>query len=268
MTRLAVTYEVLPVEDIRTIIRMAHARNVMVYVDDAGGARVGPSIFGQPKMLELGVDVGATGLDKYGTLGPRFGLMAGRKDLVSRIRAKGFEMGLECRPMLYPAVVRTLDAYSPERIRDLVACTKEVAAELKKVFGDRLFETPVTAQLHADDVLAIAMERGKVTTAPIVPYEATAALCMLMLQDYGMLTVHFVGMPPGGADLLIKFIPPETLKKLGGAAVFAKNMDSSMTKLGNMLRDPRQLHTLFFGTAPAATTTNEAQRERELVANK
>ena len=268
MTRLAVTYEVLPVEDIRTIIKMAHARNVMVYVDDAGGARVGPSIFGQPKMLELGVDVGATGLDKYGTVGPRFGLMAGRKDLVARIRAKGFEMGLECRPMLYPAVVRTLDAYSPERIRELVACTKEVAVELKKVFGDRLFETPVTAQLHADDILAIAMERGKVTTAPIVPYEATAALCMLLLQDHGMLTVHFVGMPPGGGDLLIKFIPPETLKQLGGAAVFAKAMDSAMTKLGNMLRDPRQFHTLFFGTAPAAATTHEARQERELVANK
>jgi len=144
----------------------------------------------------------------------------------------------------------------------------EVAMELKKFFGDRLFETPVTAQLHSDDVLAIAMERGKVTTPPIVPYEATAALCMLMLQDYGMLTVHFVGMPPGGADLLIKFIPPETLKQLGGAAVFAKNMDASMTKLGNMLRDPRQLHTLFFGSAPAGAATAPAQQERELVANK
>jgi L-seryl-tRNA(Ser) seleniumtransferase len=267
MTRLAVTYEVLPLEDIRTIVRMAHDRNVPVYVDDAGGARIGPAIFGQPRMLELGVDVGATGLDKYGTIGPRFGLMAGKKDLVARIRAKGFEMGLECRQMLYPAVVRTLEAYSPDRIRELVACTKAVGAELKKVFGDRLFETPVTAQLLADDILEIAMERGNVATAPIVPYEATAALCMLLLRDYGMLTVHFVGLPPGGGDLLIKFIPPETLERLGGPVAFAKAMDSSMTKLGNMLRDPKQLHTLFFGTAPAVSKTPAPQAERALATN-
>ena len=247
MTRLAVTYEVLPVEAIRTIVEMAHARRVPVYVDDAGGARVGPTIFDQPRLLELGVDVGATGLDKYGTIGPRFGLLAGRKDLVSRISVKCFEMGLECRQMLYPAVVRTLEAHTPVRIRELVACTKEVAAALRTTFGARIFETPVTAQLRADDILEMAMERGKVTTAPIVPFEATAALCMLLLQDHQMLTVHFVGVPPGGGDLLFKFIPPETLQRYGGPGAFAAAVDASMTKLGSLLREPEQIRTLLLG---------------------
>src|SRR6266478_2466969 len=65
LTRLAVTYELLPWETIRTVVRLAHEKGALVYVDDAGGARVGPASFDQPKMLELGVDVGATGLDKY-----------------------------------------------------------------------------------------------------------------------------------------------------------------------------------------------------------
>ena len=46
------------------------------------------------------MDLGATGLDKYGTIGPRLGLMAGDKALVGRIRAKSFEFGLEARPKL------------------------------------------------------------------------------------------------------------------------------------------------------------------------
>ena len=71
------------------------------------------------RTLELGVDPGATGPDKYGTKGPRFGLLAGRKDLVSQIRAKGFEFGMEARQMLYPAVVRTLEQYDPTRVRAL-----------------------------------------------------------------------------------------------------------------------------------------------------
>src|SRR5437870_11679671 len=159
LTRLAVTYELLPVEAIRTVVRLAHDRGALVYVDDAGGARVGPAAFGQPRMLELGVDVGATGLDKYGTKGPRFGLLAGRKDLVGRIRAKGFEFGMEARQMLYPAVVRTLEQYDPARVHALIATTKQIAGGLRPMLGSRLHETPTTVQIAADDILEVAMER-------------------------------------------------------------------------------------------------------------
>jgi len=248
LTRLAVTYELLPVADINTIVRLSHEKGAIVYIDDAGGARVGPAAFDQPRMLELGVDVGATGLDKYGTVGPRFGLLAGRKDLVERIRAKGFEFGLECRQMLYPAVVRTLEKYSPQRVRDLIASTKKVGVELRPLIGNRLRETPTTVQISADDILQIAMERGEVKNAPIVPFEATAALCMLLLRDHKMLTVHFVGVPPGGADLLIKFLPPETLARFGGPKKFAQALDASLTELGTMLRKPESLRQLLFGT--------------------
>lgn len=247
LTRLAVTYEILPIEIIREIVKIAHDKGALVYVDDAGGARVGPAAFDQPRMLELGVDVGATGLDKYGTLGPRFGLMAGKKDIVSRIRAKGFECGLEARQMLYGSVVRTLEAYDPQRVRDLIASTKEVTEALRPFFGNRLSETPTTAQLAADDILEIAMERGNVSSAPIVPFEATATLCMLLLRDHNMLTVHFVGVPPGGADLLIKFIPPETLRRFGGAMKLAGAIDHSMTTLGGLLRQPERIRETLLG---------------------
>jgi len=45
LTRLAVTYELLPVEAIRAIVKLAHDKGALVYVDDAGGARVGPASF-------------------------------------------------------------------------------------------------------------------------------------------------------------------------------------------------------------------------------
>lgn len=247
MTRLAVTYELLPVDTMQTIVRLAHEKGALVYVDDAGGARVGPASFDQPKMLELGVDVGATGLDKYGTLGPRFGLMGGTADLVARIRAKGFECGLEVRPMLYQSIVRTLEKYSPKRVQELIDTTKGVASALRPIFGKRLHETPTTAQLLADDLLEIAMERGGVTQAPIVPFEASAAFCMLLLQEHNMLTVHFVGMPPGGADILFKFIPPETLARFGGPGKFAAAVDAALTTLGSLLKEPDKIRTLLLG---------------------
>ena len=247
LTRLAVTYDLLPLEAIETIVRLAHDKGALVYVDDAGGARVGPAGFGQPRTLELGVDIGATGLDKYGTKGPRFGLLAGRKDLVGRIRVKGFEFGMEARQMLYPAVVRTLEQYDPARVRALIATTKQIAGELRPLLGNRLRETPTTVQIGADDILEIAMERGGVDEPPLVPYEASAALSMLLLRDHGMLMVHFVGVPPGTADLLIKFVPPETLERFGGAQKYANAVNASLTRLGELLREPESIRDLLLG---------------------
>jgi L-seryl-tRNA(Ser) seleniumtransferase len=247
LTRLAVTYDLLPVDAIETIVGLAHTKGALVYADDAGGARVGPAAFGQPRTLQLGVDIGATGLDKYGTQGPRFGLLAGRRELVARIRAKGFEFGMEARQMLYPAVVRTLEEYDPARVRALIAATKEIAGELRPLLGNRLRETPTTAQIPAEDILEIAMERGGVPAPPIVPYEAAAALSMLLLAEHGILTVHFVGVPPGTADLLIKFVPPETLVRFGGARKFAEAVDAALTRLGALLHEPERLRELLLG---------------------
>lgn len=247
LTRLAVSYELLELETLQTIVRLAHGKRVLVYVDDAGGARVGPAIFGQPKTLELGVDVAATGLDKYGTSGPRLGLLAGNKDLVARIRARAFELGLEARPMLYPAAARSLEQYTPERVQELVECTKEVAGALRSTFGKRLHETPVTAQLRAEEILALAMERANISQPPVVPYEAAAALAMLLLDEYGILTVHFAGIPPGTSSVLFKFIPPETLVRFGGPEALAKAVDSSLNRLATLLGDSGKIRTLLLG---------------------
>lgn len=247
LTRLAVTYDIMPTDDLRKVVDLAHARGVPVYVDDAGGARVGPAIFDQPRTLQLGVDVVATGLDKYGTVGPRLGVMAGDKTLVSRIRARAFEMGLEARPLFYPAAARSLSGSTPERVQELVATSQEVAAAVKARLGDRLNETAVIAELRADDILEVAMQRGNLSTAPIVPYEASAALAMLLLRDYGVITVHFVGLPPGTSALMLKFIPPDTLKQFGGAQAYAEAIDASLDTLADMLKTPAQILQLLLG---------------------
>jgi L-seryl-tRNA(Ser) seleniumtransferase len=87
VTRLAVTYDALTSEDLARAVAAAREHRAVVFVDDAGGARVGPAVLEQPRTLELG-DVGATGLDKYGTSGPRLGLVGGRAEVVARIRSR------------------------------------------------------------------------------------------------------------------------------------------------------------------------------------
>ena len=270
MTRLAVSYEILSVREIERIVDLAHGAGAKVLVDDAGGARVGPAVFDQPKMLGLGVDVGSTGLDKYGTVGPRIGLLAGQREMVEEIRALAFELGVEARPMLYPAIVRSLAQYDPARVRELVATTKEVIAAVKKRLGNRITETPVIARLDGEDILEIAMERAGLTERPVVPVEASAGLSMLLLRDYGMLTVHFAGLPPGTSSMLIKFVPPEILARFGGAERFADAIDRSLDRLADVIGDPATFRNLLFGEAgsmlDAAGQTRHSEGDRDLTA--
>lgn len=250
LTRLAVTYEILALDEIEKIVALAHERGVPVYVDDAGGARVGPAIYGQPRLMDLGVDVGATGLDKYGTRGPRLGLMVGHRDLVSRIRARGFEMGMEARPMLYAAVRRSLEQYTPARVRDLVATTRVVSEAVERRVGPRVVWNGLIAELAAEDIFELALERAGGGKPAVVPYEATAALAMLLLRDHGMMTVHFAGVPPGTSSILLKFIPPETLDRYGGAEKFADAVDRSLDDLSRIVMSQEKVKTLLLGEQP------------------
>ena len=248
VTRLSVSYEILADDELREVIERAKAAGARVIMDDAGGARVGPAIFDQPGALALGADIAATGLDKYGTLGPRVGLLGGERDLVARVRALAFETGLELRPMLYPAVVRSLKAYDPARVRELVDTTKSLADTMRRrLGGNRLMETEVILQIPGEDLLALAMERGDHETPPVVPIEATAGLAMLLLRDYGILTVHFAGLPPGTSALLIKFVPPETLARFGGADRFAEAIDDCVSKLAKIIGDAGSFGALLYG---------------------
>ena len=153
--------------------------------------------------------------------------------------------------MLYPAVVASLAAYRPERVRELVAATQSVADALEARLGDLVTRTPVAIRLEGEHVLAEALRRGGVAEPAVVPIEATAALAMLLLRDHGILTVHFAALPPGTAALLVKFVPPETLQRFGGAERFATAVDRSLDELGRLIAHPGEIARLLLGQAAA-----------------
>lgn len=247
LTRLAVTYEALDEADIREAVRLAHDRGALVVLDDAGGARVGPALLGQPRSLGLGVDLGATGLDKYGVVGPRVGLLGGRADLLAAARARAFELGSECRPVLYPAVVETLRGYRDQRVRDLVASTKRAGEVLRARLGDLVTSTPFIVALSGEAIAAELDRRSGGASAPLAPIEATATLATVLLRDHGLLTVHFAGLPPGTSALLIKFLSEATLESVGGADRFADLIDRSLTTAARISTDPAAVRTLLLG---------------------
>jgi L-seryl-tRNA(Ser) seleniumtransferase len=70
---------------------------------------------------------------------------------------------------------------------------------------------------------------------------------MLLLEDHGIITVHFAGLPPGTSSMLVKFVVPETLARFGGPAAFAKAVDGALGKLGGLVHDPTAIRRLLLG---------------------
>ena len=174
---------------------------------------MGPALSGQPGALELGADIVGTGLDKYGVTGPRLGVLAGEAALVSRIRARGFELGLEARPLLYPAAVRSLEGSTPERVRELHETSRALAAALQgsgRRPRQRERGGPAAARRRRPRDRARACRPAGAADRPVrgdfCPRHAAR-------RDHGVITVQLVGLPPGTSALMLKFIPPESLER-------------------------------------------------------
>lgn len=245
LSRMDVTYEILDAETVQRVIETAHSHDVPVYMDDAGGARVAPVLFDRPRSLELGVDVVSTGLDKYGVYGPRFGVMSGRADLVPEIRAQAWKLGLEARPTATVAAVRSLEAYEPQRVEDLYETTMELGAELESREELEVGRTDSIIKLTGETILRTAMDRAGIDETTLVPIEATGAVSMLLLREHGIMTVHFVGIPSGTPDLLLKFLPPEELERFGGVEALADAIDDSITELSEIVDDTDAVRSLL-----------------------
>jgi L-seryl-tRNA(Ser) seleniumtransferase len=128
-----------------------------------------------------------------------------------------------------------------------VAATNSLGDALEQRLGSVVTRTPVAVKLEAEQLLAEACARGglQVTDSYLVPYEATAALAMLLLRDHGILTVHFAALPPGTSALLLKFIRPETLERFGGPERFAAAVEGSLDELAGLLGARDELRALL-----------------------
>ena len=105
VTGSTMDHKVIDEDEFKKVIEMAHEKDIPVMVDDASGARLRTVVFNQAKACDLGADIAITSTDKL-MPGPRGGLMAGREDLIDKIKIKVNQFGLEAQP---PAVLAMLN---------------------------------------------------------------------------------------------------------------------------------------------------------------
>lgn len=238
------------VDTIRRSVDIAHQRGVPVLLDDAYGARLRPVTQRGPRSLDLGVDLAISNSDKAGLFGPRAGFMAGKADLVGLVVAKASENGQEARAPIAAGVLRSLERYTPDILLEEIEAGNDVCAALSSRLGSEwVTQTPLGPLVTEEDILSIALHRaGSTTPLDVVPTEASAALGMLLLRDFGILTVNAGGAPGARVSLRLKPIPG-ALHAAGGPPAVADAVDNSLNRLASIIDDPVSMRTLILGGA-------------------
>ncbi|WP_405324825.1 TIGR03576 family pyridoxal phosphate-dependent enzyme [Methanobrevibacter sp.] len=199
VTGSTMDHKVIDEELFKKVIDMAHEKDIPVLVDDASGARLRTAVFNQAKATELGADLVVTSTDKL-MPGPRGGLMAGRKDLIDEIKVKANQFGLEAQPPLILAMVNGIRNYTEENLVKAMSRKEEFFDLLSEKY--EMFEKTPTGVMVSEDSLKDQLDKLNVETE-LSKKDCCFLWAMVLLKDFGIITIPAVGMPGASATIRI-----------------------------------------------------------------
>ena len=196
ITGSTMDHQVIDEDEFKKVIQMAHEKDIPVMVDDASGARLRTVVFNQPKACDLGADLAITSTDKL-MLGPRGGLMAGREELIDKIKIKVNQFGLEAQPPLVLAMVNGIKNFNEDNLINSFSRKDELINLLNKKFDN--FETTPTGVMISPEGLANEIS----SQHNLSDDDLAFVLSFILLKEHGIITIPAVSMP--GASPTIRF---------------------------------------------------------------
>lgn len=238
ITGSTMDHQTLDEKTFKHVINLAHKENIPVLVDDASGARLRTAIFNQRKATELGADLVVTSTDKL-MKGPRGGLMAGKEDLIDLIKSKATQFGLEAQPPSILAMVKGLEDYNPQDLRNSLVKKEELLNKLNSYYNF-FKETPTGVMVKENDLYnELNCENPDLTSKDL-----NFLWAMIMLKYEGIITIPAVGMPGASATIRFDIASPDS--KLLTTDELVKKIDSSLKILKKVMNDTNKCYNLIF----------------------
>jgi len=194
------------------------------------------AFFDEPRTYEVGdVDLAVCSTDKH-VAGPRAGVLVGRKDLVTTIGSRAYELGLEAQAGQYTGVANALRDFDPRAVKQAGELAKQLIEVLVQQYGPkRAYLGGPGVSIAGDDVLEIALEqRGGAAKRKLVAVEAAGLVAMHMLQQDGILTIGAVSMP-GSAPAVRLMMYPDGPRL--GIERIAASLENSISRLSEVVDD-------------------------------
>jgi L-seryl-tRNA(Ser) seleniumtransferase len=231
--------------EFKQALALPRAAGTLVYVDDAHMAsRI--AFFDEPPAFQVGeIDLAVCSADKH-VAGPRAGVLVGRKDLVTLIGSRAYELGLEAQAGQYVGVGNALRNFDPHAVKQAGEVAKRLVEVLVANYGPkRAYLGGPGVSIGGDDVIEIALERRGMRGAPaLVAVEAAGIVAMDMLERDGILTIGAVAMP-GSAPAVRLMMYPDG-QRLGIERI-ARSLEGGIARLAAMLDDLPAARELLLG---------------------
>ena len=213
VTGSTMDHKVIDEELFKKVIDMAHEKDIPVLVDDASGARLRTAVFNQAKATELGADLVVTSTDKL-MPGPRGGLMAGREDLMN---------------------------YTEENLVKAISRKEEFYELLSEKY--EMFEKTPTGVMVSEDSLKNQLEKLNVETE-LSKKDCCFLWAMVLLKDFGIITIPAVGMPGASATIRIDLSTQDVIDM--DLNQLYEKIDNSFEKFLDLSQDVEKSKELIF----------------------
>lgn len=240
ITGSTMDHQVISERDFLKIIEASKSQDVPVMVDDASGARLRTILYNQPRAIDMGADLVITSTDKLMD-GPRGGLMSGKTELIDLIKSKAHQFGLEAQPPLIAGMVGALENFKPDRILASRSKKQELYQALQEDFS--VDETPTGVMLLSENVIVELESRGVETT--LDPSVVAGILAMILLREYGIITIPAVGMP--GASPTIRIDMASRDAERLEVEYIHQAFIGSFFRLEEVVDDEQKCKTVLFG---------------------
>ena len=239
VTGSTMDHKVIDEEEFKKVIEMAHERDIPVMVDDASGARLRTVVFNQEKACDLGADIVITSTDKL-MPGPRGGLMAGREDLIDKIKVKVNQFGLEAQPPAVLAMLNGIKNFDEDNLIKSFTRKDELFDLLNNEF-DNFEKTPTGVMISPEglnDEIKVSHELSDNDVAFVFSF--------ILLKDYGIITIPSVSMP--GASATIRFDLSTSDAFNLDLNDLNKKIESSFDKLQDVITNEEKCREIVFSS--------------------
>lgn len=231
----------LPFDEVKRIVAFARSAGLHTYIDDAHGA-VRMVAYNEPGPMTLDPDATAISSDKH-IYGPRAGVMAGRTQMMERIRAISLELGVEAQTPTLAAVHRALTNHSTDHIQRALKVAGELKKKLEQSYPKWFYFANDCAALNDENVVKM-LSKAAGRNLTLVPQEVCSALSMLMLEKFGMITVSTVAAP--GAAPYLRLVAWPDGHRLSSERI-VQALDYAVAKLSPISNDETAVRKIIMG---------------------
>ena len=237
ITGSTMDHKVIDEDEFKKVIEMAHEKDIPVMVDDASGARLRTVVFNQAKACDLGADIAITSTDKL-MPGPRGGLMAGKKELIDKIKVKVNQFGLEAQPPAVLAMLNGIKNFNGDNLINSFERKDELFDLLNENF-DNFQKTPTGVMISPEGLSnEIRIENN------LSDKDLAFVFSFILLKDYGIITIPPVSMPGASATIRFDLSTSDAFKL--DLNDLNKKIESSFKKLQDVVSNEEECMEIVF----------------------